>query len=82
MVESRIFKKRLWYIYKGNNPEVFEISLNQANTIIGENKQGKKPISLEEVLGKEKRTTKKMKNIIEEQSINRFDKKKPIKKRK
>ena len=81
-VKIDVFKRRLWYIYKGEYSNFFEISLDKANQIIKLNKEGKAIRSIEEFTSndptKEKQTILKSK----EQNINRFDKKKSNKKQK
>ncbi len=43
-----IFKGRLWYVYEKESMEWHELSAENANAIIEQNKNGKKPRSLEE----------------------------------
>ena len=79
-IKIDVFKKKLWYVYKGESFGVFEISLKHALQIIEDNKKGKRPKSLEDfVVAKD---GDDFKNAVGQGNINRFDSKKTIKKRK
>ena len=79
-IKIDVFKKKLWYVYKGESFGVFEISLKNALQIIKDNNIGKRPKSLEDFV-----VTKDgggFKNAAGQGNINRFDSKKTINRRK
>ena len=79
-IKIDVFKKKLWYVYKGESHGVFEISLKNALQIIEDNKKGKKPKSLEDfVIDKD---SDGFKNAVGEGNINRFERKNTKGKRK
>ena len=81
-IKIDVFKKKLQYVYKSNEPGIFELSLKQVLQIIEENKEQKLPKSLEELI--EEKEIKKVgfKNVVGQDNINRFDKKNEKKKSK
>tara|TARA_B100001142_G_scaffold250003_1_gene250088 strand:+ start:217 stop:1368 length:1152 start_codon:yes stop_codon:yes gene_type:complete len=81
-VKIDVFKKKIWYVYKSKDPGIFELSLKQVLQVIEDNKNGKLPLSLEE-LAEEKEIKKvDFKNVVGQDNINRFDKKNKKKKSK
>ena len=81
-IKIDVFKKRLWYIYKNNEPGIFEISLNQAHKIIESNKNQKLPSSIEEFVQEKSQPKGGFKNTAGEDSVDRFSKNKTNKKNK
>jgi len=49
-IKIDVFKRTLQYVYKNNDPGIYEISLAQTLKIIEENKKGNIPESIEEIL--------------------------------
>lgn len=75
-IKIDVFKRRLQYVYKSKEPGIFEISLKQVLQIIEDNKNGKTPQSLEEFVIEKEIKKVDFKNVVGQDSINRFDKKK------
>jgi len=69
--KTDIFKKLVWYSYKNNLMDWYEIDLKSLNKMIEINKSGKEVSALEDFS-----TPKEDKKLISEDSITRFDKKK------
>tara|TARA_X000000950_G_scaffold90058_1_gene113386 strand:- start:34 stop:1122 length:1089 start_codon:yes stop_codon:yes gene_type:complete len=69
--KTDIFKKLVWYSYKNNLMDWYEIDLKSLNKMIKINKSGKEVSALEDFS-----TPKEDKKLISEDSITRFDKKK------
>ena len=74
-IKIDVFKKKLYYVYKTKEPGIFELSLKKVIKIIEENKQGKKPLSLEEFIVEKEENKVDFKNVVGQDNINRFDKK-------
>ena len=74
-IKIDVFKKKLYYVYKTKEPGIFELSLKKVIKIIEENKQGKKPLSLEEFVVEKEENKVDFKNVVGQDNINRFDKK-------
>ncbi len=75
-IKIDVFKKRLWYVYKGKEPGIFELTLKQTLKIIEENKQGNEPNCLEDFIEEKQINGIDFKNVVGQDNINRFDKKK------
>ena len=75
-IKIDVFKRRLQYVYKSKEPGIFELSLKQVLQIIEDNKNGKIPQSLEEFVIEKEIKKVDFKNVVGQDSINRFDKKK------
>ena len=81
-IKIDVFKKKLQYVYKSNEPGIFELSLKQVIQIIEHNKEGKTPLSLEEFVVEKEVSKADYNNVVGQDNINRFDKKNPNKKQK
>lgn len=69
-----IFKKRMWYSYADEPNEFIEMSLEQVNEIIKENKKGNKPLALRsEAKATAEVEEKNYANVVGQDSLNRFD---------
>jgi len=79
-IKIDVFKRRLWYVYKNQASEMFELSLNQVLKIIEDNKNDKTVHSLEEFVVEKQAPKIDFKNVVGQDNINRFDKKKSKKK--
>jgi len=79
-----IFKGRLWYAYEKEGMNWHELTAENANEIIAQNKKGKKPASLEEFVVEIEVKEKEVYNdVVGQDSLTRFDQQKPkTKKRK
>ncbi len=75
-IKIDVFKKKLWYVYKGESFGMFEISLKHALQIIKDNKKGRRPKSLEDFV--DNKDGGGFKNAVGQGNINRFDSKKNI----
>ena len=81
-IKIDVFKKKLQYVYKSNEPGIFELSLKQVLQIIEHNKEGKTLLSLEEFVMEKEVSKADYNNVVGQDNINRFDKKNPNKKQK
>ncbi len=81
-IKIDVFKKKLQYVYKSNEPGIFELSLKQVIQIIEHNKKGKTPVSLEEFVVEKEVSKTDYNNVLGQNNINRFDKNNPNKKQK
>lgn len=81
-VKIDVFKKKIWYVYKSKDPGIFELSLKQVLQVIEDNKNGKLPLSLEELVEEKEIKKVDFKNVVGQDNINRFDKKNKKKKSK
>ena len=81
-IKIDVFKKKLQYVYKSNEPGIFELSLKQVIQIIEHNKKGKTPASLEEFVVEKEVSKADYNNVVGQDNINRFDKNNPNKKQK
>lgn len=79
-----IFKGRLWYAYEKEGMNWHELTAENANEIIAQNKKGRKPASLEEFVVETEVKEKEVYNdVVGQDSLTRFDQQKPkTKKRK
>lgn len=69
-----IFKGILWYAYEKEGTNWHEISVENANEIIAQNKNGKKPRTLEEyVVETPPQETTHFNNVVGQDSLTRFD---------
>ena len=76
-IKIDVFKKRLQYVYKSTGPGIFELSLKDVLQIIEDNDNGKTPSSLEQFVEIKETPKIDYKNVVGQDNINRFDKKKP-----
>ena len=74
-IKIDVFKKKLSYVYKTREPGIFELSLKQFVQIIADNKNGIKPLSLEDFISDKEISKVGFKNVVGQDNINRFDKK-------
>ncbi|MDG1718832.1 MAG: regulatory iron-sulfur-containing complex subunit RicT [Flavobacteriales bacterium] len=81
-IKIDVFKKKLQYVYKSNEPGIFELSLKQVLQIIEDNKKQKLPRSLEEFVVEKEVSKVDYSKVVGQDNINRFDKKQDIKKTK
>ena len=81
-IKIDVFKKKLQYVYKSNEPGIFELSLKQVLQIIEDNKKQKLPRSLEEFVVEKEVSKVDYSKVVGQDNINRFDKKQAIKKTK
>jgi cell fate regulator YaaT (PSP1 superfamily) len=73
--KTDIFKKQLWYAYVGEWNNWFLLTVNQANTIIKENKSNKLVSGLEEYTSENNTVEENMfENVVGQDSLTRFDK--------
>ena len=75
IVKIDIFKKILWFSYSNDHSNMHPIPLDQVKKIIKMNKEGKKPDSLE-VYAEIIRKQDFYENVIGQDDLTRFDKKK------
>ena len=69
-----IFKGRLWYAYEKEGMNWHELTADKANEIIEQNKNGKKPVALEEFAIEISDTDKTPSNdLVGQDSLTRFD---------
>ncbi len=81
--KTDIFKGHMWYAYEGEWMNWHKITTEQANEIIGLNKNNKKVASLEEYASTLIEYTKnEFENVVGQDSLTRFDGPKPNNKRK
>ncbi len=81
--KTDIFKGHMWYAYEGEWMNWHKITTDQANEIIGLNKQKKKVASLEEYASDLIENTKtEFENVVGQDSLTRFDSPKRRNKRK
>ncbi|RSK41460.1 PSP1 domain-containing protein [Mangrovimonas spongiae] len=82
--KTDIFKGIMWYAYEGEWANWFKITKDQAKEIIAQNKKNKKVASLEEFSAdvvEEEHTKTNFENVVGQDSLTRFDSKKPKKRR-
>ncbi|WP_338732189.1 PSP1 domain-containing protein [Mangrovimonas cancribranchiae] len=82
--KTDIFKGIMWYAYEGEWANWFKITKDQAKEIIAQNKKNKKVASLEEFSAEvpaEEDTKTNFENVVGQDSLTRFDSKKPKKRR-
>ena len=76
-----VFKKTMQYYYLGSPSEIVEIHLDNVNRVIKLNEEGVVPEKMESyILTNEEKSENK--NILNEGSLERFDKEKKKRKRK
>lgn len=74
-----IFKGLLWYAYEKEFMNWHELTAEKANEIIEMNKNGKKPMALEEFITEVPKAEKEpFSNVVGQDSLTRFDKPKQI----
>jgi hypothetical protein len=71
-----IFKGLLWFVYKNDSVNWYELSVDKVNEILKINATGKKIASLEEYASSDKQEDTEFKNVVGQDSLTRFDKKK------
>lgn len=71
-----IFKGLLWFVYKNDSVNWYELSVDKVNEILKINATGKKIASLEEYASLDKQEDTEFKNVVGQDSLTRFDKKK------
>jgi len=81
--KTDIFKKVMWYSYINDQSNLMALSVDKVKEIITNNRNGKFPVSLEDLAVKREPKADFGSSAIEEEDINRFDKRnnKPSKKR-
>ncbi|MDB9712065.1 regulatory iron-sulfur-containing complex subunit RicT [Flavobacteriaceae bacterium] len=73
--KTDIFKKELWYAYEGEWNNWVSLTVEQANTIINENKLNKLVSSLEDYTSENNTVVEnKFENVVGQDSLTRFDK--------
>ena len=78
-----IFKGLLWFVYKNDSVDWFELTVEKVKEIIKINAAGKKITSLEEYASEnEESEDVEFQNVVGQDSLTRFDKKKFKKRRK
>ena len=70
-----IFKGLLWYTYKGEWMQWYELTVDAAQKIIAKNRNGETVAALEDYMLEEQSTEKKVvfENVVGQDSLNRFD---------
>ena len=77
-----IFKGIMWYVYQGEWMNWYKLSVAQANEIIALNKKGDLATSLEDYSEEDdKEVAVNFENVVGQDSLTRFDSKKPKRKR-
>ena len=77
-----IFKKTLWFFYKNESINWHQITEKNVKEILKINAEGKKIENLEDYTISEKISNKNFENVVGQDSLTRFDKKKKKKKKK
>ena len=77
-----IFKKTLWFVYKNDSINWHQISEKNVKEILKINAEGKKIENLEDYTISEKISNINFENVVGQDSLTRFDKKKKKKKKK
>ena len=73
--KTDIFKKELWYAYEGEWNNWVSLTVEQANTIINENKLNKLVSSLEDYTSENNTVVEnKFENVVGQDNLTRFDK--------
>ena len=75
-----IFKGLLWFVYKDDSVNWYELSLEKVKEIIKINERGKKISGLEEYVNDIQHEDTEFKNVVGQDSLTRFDKKRSKKK--
>ena len=75
-----IFKGLLWFVYKDDSVNWYELSLEKVKEIIKINEKGKKISGLEEYVNDIQHEDTEFKNVVGQDSLTRFDKKRSKKK--
>ena len=75
LIKTDIFKKIMWFSYSNDDSNMHPIPLSKVKQIIEMNKKGKKPESLESLV-KSKDKQDFYENVIGQDDLTRFDKKK------
>ena len=78
-IKLDVFKRKIYYFYTDVPGEMIEIGIEDVNSIIELNKQGKLPEKLEDYVIIEEQKEVAFQNATGQDSINRFDKKKKSK---
>lgn len=73
--KTDIFKKVMWYSYVSDQSNLLALSIDKVKEIIATNRSGKFPVSLEDLAIKREQKADFGSSAIEEEDINRFDKK-------
>ncbi len=73
--KTDIFKKVMWYSYTNDQSNLLALSIDKVKEIIATNRSGKFPASLEDLAVKREPKADFGSSTIEEEDINRFDKK-------
>jgi len=78
-IKLDVFKRKMYYFYADVPGEMIEIGIEDVNSIIELNKQGKLPEKLEDYVVREEQKEVAFQNATGQDSINRFDTKKKSK---
>jgi len=72
--KSDIFKKVMWYSYTNDQSSLLALSIETVNQIIGDNRKGLIPKSLEDLAIQREAKVEDMGSALQEEDISRFDK--------
>ena len=75
-----IFKGLLWFVYKNDSVNWYEIGVDKVNEMLKINAKGEKVSSLEEYAYNNENEDTEFKNVVGQDSLTRFDKKRSKKK--
>lgn len=82
-VKIDVFKKQMWFSYQNNGMNWFKFSVDQAKGLIEKGSNGNKTASLEDLAKDlEEKTKRDFMDVIQENSLERFEKKPHYKKHK
>ena len=75
-IKIDVFKKRMWFAYVDNSMLWYDLDIEEVKKLIAVNKQGDKTPPLEELKSQNISSISKGADLIQENSIDRFEKKK------
>lgn len=81
-IKLDVFKRKMFYSYVNVPGEMMQINLEEVNSIIAINKEGKLPEKIEDFMVIEKQEGVEFQDAVGQDSISRFDNKKQTKRKK
>lgn len=80
-IKIDVFKKRMWFAYVDNSMLWYDLSIKEVKDLIAINKKGNKTLPLEEYKNQDLIPNQKEVDLIQENNIDRFEKKKNARKK-
>lgn len=80
-IKIDVFKKRMWFAYVDNSMLWYDLSIKEVKDLIAINRKGNKTLPLEEYKNQDLIPNQKEIDLIQENNIDRFEKKKNARKK-